>query len=416
MRADRLREVAMGRLGVQLHDGLSSKDSLPAAPALVPPEVTLSTVGWRLRFADKPPGGRLCLAVRVRDAQGALRRTTGPFADEAGRFLWCRALDTSTVLVPFLGLPGGTSVLELVVFGLGRGPARPLGTVRLEVPPAPGLAWDAARFVRPLMVLAAAIAHADGLVRTRDRHAIERLLKEVGLSGDVGVRDVLARPTPARLGSAVCEARRRFAGWGPRTLLEQLARVAVANGAPGPAERAVLYEIAEHLDAPPEAVDRLLTGWDERPTTLPELDVAYEVLGVPRGVDREALKRAWRARMRENHPDRVPAGDAEGRARANEACAILNAAYQLLREHGTTAEPAPPRVREPDEVASDELPDDSPDAPHLAESRRGLAHWQVAMGFVALALLAFAIGLAVNDHVELAFASVVGGSEARASR
>ena len=47
-------------------------------------------------------------------------------------------------------------------------------------------------------------------------------------------------------------------------------------------------------------------------------------------------------------------------------------------------------------------PESLPDLPR----RRGLTHVQMAMGFVALALLAFAIGLALNGHVELAFEAV----------
>jgi DnaJ-domain-containing protein 1 len=55
----------------------------------------------------------------------------------------------------------------------------------------------------------------------------------------------------------------------------------------------------------------------------------YRVLGVERGADLKVVKRAWRNKMRDNHPDRFahdPRAEAQAHARAQE----LNLAYQEL--------------------------------------------------------------------------------------
>ncbi len=58
-------------------------------------------------------------------------------------------------------------------------------------------------------------------------------------------------------------------------------------------------------------------------------DGYYEVLGVDKGADMVTVKKAWRKKMRENHPDRFahdPRAEAGAHARAQE----INLAYQEL--------------------------------------------------------------------------------------
>jgi len=409
MRAVRLREAALGRLGLQLHDGLRHLDALPSGTReLEPPRVRAGEQGWWVTWSERPTGGRLAVAARLRDRQGRLRAAEGPFTDDRGRFLWCRRLDERPLFLPWFGVPAGPSELELVVFELGRGPARPLGQVRVELPSAPGQPWDALAWASPVVVLARALVHADGVVRSSEKHALSVLLRELGIDEAVDLDAVLSVPTPARLDPAVGGTLARLAGWGPRTLLEHLVRVAVANGAPSPAERAVLLEITSALGVPPRALERMLIGWDHSLSDdAPDLSSARALLGVPDGASRAAIKQAWRTRMRDCHPDRLTSSDPLARAEANRRSAALNAAYEVLYEYAETARPAPPRQSElPDEVP---MPDVLPDLP---PPRRGLSNGQVAMGFVALALLAFAVGLAVNGHVEQVLVAVVGEASA----
>ena len=245
MHAERLLEAAMGRAALQLHDGLRRRPTLIEVPEVAPPKVGLHRGFWRVRWDAAPRRGRLAVAARLLAPDGSLRPTDGPFVCDAGRYLWCGALDGSPLHVPTPGVPAGTSELDLVAFALGRGPARAVAHTRVALPAIHGQPWDPADWVDPLVVLGVALVHADGVVRSGERHALTVLLRTVGLEDEVDVDAILARATPARLDPAVRATLDRLRGWGPRTLLEKLVAVAVANGAPGPAERAVLLEIAD---------------------------------------------------------------------------------------------------------------------------------------------------------------------------
>ena len=63
---------------------------------------------------------------------------------------------------------------------------------------------------------------------------------------------------------------------------------------------------------------------DERSERLPPADAAYDVLGLPSGADAEAVRRAYRRRVKEVHPDH--GGDEEEFQRVQEA-------YDTARQH-----------------------------------------------------------------------------------
>ncbi|MCX4856594.1 J domain-containing protein [Streptomyces canus] len=60
----------------------------------------------------------------------------------------------------------------------------------------------------------------------------------------------------------------------------------------------------------------------------------YAVLGVPKDADKAAICTAFRARMRQTHPDGRPPEDA---AAAHEEMVLLNLAYETLRDPGKRA-------------------------------------------------------------------------------
>ena len=63
---------------------------------------------------------------------------------------------------------------------------------------------------------------------------------------------------------------------------------------------------------------------DERSERLPPTDAAYDVLGLPSGADAEAVRRAYRRRVKEVHPDH--GGDEEEFQRVQEA-------YDTAKQH-----------------------------------------------------------------------------------
>ena len=57
MHAERLLEAALGRTGLQLHDGLASIGGLPAANRPAPaPRVQSTDKGWLLAWPGRPRG------------------------------------------------------------------------------------------------------------------------------------------------------------------------------------------------------------------------------------------------------------------------------------------------------------------------------------------------------------------------
>lgn len=73
----------------------------------------------------------------------------------------------------------------------------------------------------------------------------------------------------------------------------------------------------------------------------------YEVLGVPRDADARVIQEAYRAKMRQHHPD-MPGGDAAAAARVTEAYKVLSttgsrAAYDLDLRRGPVTTEGPTR-------------------------------------------------------------------------
>jgi curved DNA-binding protein CbpA len=58
----------------------------------------------------------------------------------------------------------------------------------------------------------------------------------------------------------------------------------------------------------------------------------YEVLGVPRDADAEAITAAYRRLVREHHPDIFVNDDPDQRARRHQRMASINAAYRILND------------------------------------------------------------------------------------
>ncbi len=381
----RLRLASLGRAGVALLDATLPARG-PDRPVAVAPRVSTTGEGWLLSWPGVSTQRGLRVVVRAVDGRGTPVRAAGPFRDRAGRHRWAGPVDGLPRLVPWGGLSPGTTHLDLLLVGAGAR-AEPVGHLRLPVEPPPILPFDAGRWADPLAVLAGAVVHADGTIHDGEVRAVAALLQEVGADGP-DVDAMLARPTPARLDPVVAACRSRLGGWGPRTLLEAMVRVAVATGAVSVATREVLHEIAHALGAPPEAVARLLEGAPAPSSDHADLQEARLLLGVPPDADPDTVKRAWRRQVQAHHPDRAAPED---RADATRTTARLNAAYRALVEAGGARRPAPPRQTEDTAIPAEPTERPAPPRPRLSPV-------QLAMGWLAVALLATAVGVAWNGH------------------
>ncbi len=188
-------------------------------------------------------------------------------------------------------------------------------------------------FTIGVIALGAKMAKADGVV-TRDEIAAFRRIfdvppdevRNVGRIFDLAKRDMRGFEPYAR----------QVAGLFPdnpeilEKLLEGLYTIAQADGVVHPAELGYLRQVAAifGLDASRFARAEAAAGGAADP---------YTVLGLTRAASDEQIKSAWRALVRENHPDRLVARGLpeEAIALANREVAAINAAYdRIARERG----------------------------------------------------------------------------------
>lgn len=111
-------------------------------------------------------------------------------------------------------------------------------------------------------------------------------------------------------------------------ILDGLFHIAGADGVYDPAEIAFLRHVAEIFEISPRCFERLRARHDPAAGGDP-----YKLLGVSHDDDLETIKRAWRALVRETHPDRMMArGVPEEAVRlATERLRALNGAYERIQ-------------------------------------------------------------------------------------
>ncbi|WP_210527253.1 molecular chaperone DjiA [Rubellimicrobium arenae] len=198
---------------------------------------------------------------------------------------------------------------------------------RLRTPPEKTVGFAIA-----MVALGAKIAKADGLV-TRNEVAAFR---EVFIIPEGEERNVARVYDLARQDIAGFEdyARRIRGMFGEGAvqladLLEGLFHIAVADGDYHPEENQFLFRVAQIFDLPEHEFLRI------RAEFVPDAERdPYDVLGVPHGAPVEQVRAAWRALVRETHPDRLIAhGLPEEAIRMAEKRLItINRAWEQISE------------------------------------------------------------------------------------
>ncbi len=171
---------------------------------------------------------------------------------------------------------------------------------RLRTPPERSVGFAIAT-----IALGAKIAKADGLV-TRGEVAAFRevfLIPEGEERSAARVYD-LARGDVAGFEDYARQVRRMFGRGAPQLadLLEGLFHVAVADGDYHPGENEFLRRVADIFELPPRDFQRIRAEFVADAECHP-----LDVLGLPPGASLEEARAAWKALVRDTHPDRLVA-------------------------------------------------------------------------------------------------------------
>ena len=170
---------------------------------------------------------------------------------------------------------------------------------RLRAPPERSVGFTIA-----VIALGAKMAKADGLV-TRDEVAAFREVFHIPKEAEASAARVfdMARTDVAGFETYAAKIATMLRRGDPQTaedLVEGLFHIAMADGTYHPAEDAFLERVGEILGLTRACFLRL------RSRFVPDAERdPFEVLGVTPDTPREEIRAAWRAMVRESHPDRL---------------------------------------------------------------------------------------------------------------
>ena len=187
-----------------------------------------------------------------------------------------------------------------------------------------------AAFAIALIALCAKMAKADGEVTRDEVNVFKRLFR-------------VPEEEAAQVGKIFDQARRETTGFEPyaeqiaqlfaqnpavrEELLGALFRIAMADGHMHAKEQSYLRRVAEIFGFDELAFERILASHMGSSDSDP-----YEILGLSREARNDEIKAAYRALIRENHPDRLVAQGMpeEMVAVANDKMAAINDAYDRV--------------------------------------------------------------------------------------
>ena len=194
-------------------------------------------------------------------------------------------------------------------------------------------------FAIAVVALGAKMAKADGLV-TRDEVDAFKEVFFIPPGEEKNAARVfnLAREDAAGFDGYARRIRGMFKDADDRATLEDildgLFHIAGADGVYDPRELEFLSRVAEIFEIDQTCFDRLRARHDPALNGDP-----YVLLGVPRSASLDSVKAAWRALVRETHPDRMMARGVPEEAikLATERLGALNNAYERIKAERAAA-------------------------------------------------------------------------------
>lgn len=200
-----------------------------------------------------------------------------------------------------------------------------------------------------LFYLLGYIAKAEGRVSEKDIHFAEALMKSLGLSKRQRRRAIkrfqagkLVSKLPARRALTLRMIRHLWVSPALRVAI-CLCHGAQLHGRPGKARRYRYEDAVDLLGLPPEVSDDILESyarkvWITRPETRPApttLEQACELIGVTRRTPFAEIKRNYRKKVSECHPDKLARQDLDDaqRALAKDRLLRYQQAWEIIKRY-----------------------------------------------------------------------------------
>lgn len=221
----------------------------------------------------------------------------------------------------------------------------------------PAEAWNQHRtsarqedFLELFVSAVAKMAKADGRITTNEIHVVEQLFRVLQLTPEraIQAKDIfnVAKDSPESFESIIKHFRATFSQLSLRQLLlSALVNVAASDQTISRTEHFLLRQACVLLGLYPGLLDKLIaefTGGGYREESYQSqsrnrapLADDYALLGVSLGATKEQLKKAYRKKAMEFHPDRVQAKGLppEMVKIASDQLARINAAYDAIMKH-----------------------------------------------------------------------------------
>ena len=181
----------------------------------------------------------------------------------------------------------------------------------------------------------AKMARADGKITQDEIHAVEQIMARLGYTGvmrDAAIEIFRKAKDDSHTAADYLNQLASIVQFNPQiamTFLGALHAVARADGIIHPGEREILLQAERAFRLRPGTIDAML---GMRRTNA--LDEAYQVLDCTPDMTDEQIKKVWRSKCLEYHPDKLASKGLpdEFMAYANEQLAKVNEAYDTIKK------------------------------------------------------------------------------------
>ena len=294
----------------------------------------------RYYVVEAPVADEVLVAARLLspDTGRYLRARTPEYEDNDGDFVAGGPMSGGSCgfYVPngAVSGPAGLRSVTLELLALGRSGGEPFafGRERFDGQMTIAPRWSLAVHWRPLIGLCMSVARADSQLLREEVRAVRSIIKdglELPAGEDSRLKELLKEEPSANVEELTLWMMRRFPAMDPEGVLSALVDVAKADGEVAESEVEVIRRVALTYGLQEDRWPGVAEALGLRSTTSVHAEY-FALLGIDVGATSIEIKRAYRAKVVQYHPDRVTNLAPEFRDLAKTKTMALREAYEAL--------------------------------------------------------------------------------------